>query len=279
MPPPAETGILNGSVASRRLRPAVLRIMTAPVARPFGAIALDVIGVGLFAMFAVLWATSMVAKVSSAPWLAITAMLLASLCADLGSGLVHWACDTWGSERWPLVGRTLIGPFREHHLDPKAITRHDFLETNGASAFGVVPVLATAWAFTRTDGTWAFFAAMLLGWASLLTLATNQIHKWAHHDAPPRWVRSLQSCGLLLSPDVHANHHRAPFDRYYCITHGWLNPLLTRIRFFRGLERVVTRLCGVLPRGEDLGNLARGRRSTADWDDAAVSSSSHVAEP
>jgi ubiquitin-conjugating enzyme E2 variant len=220
----------------------------------------------------VLWAAAVVAPAADEPLLAISAVLLASLLVDFSSGLVHWACDTWGSETWPVVGRTLIGPFREHHLDPKAITRHDFLETNGASTFAVLPVFATAYVCAGIDALWALFGSVWLGWACLLTLATNQIHKWAHADAPPWWVRSLQACGLVLSPEVHAQHHRAPFDRYYCITHGWLNPLLTRIRFFRGLERVITLLTGAVPRGEDLRNLARGRRNICEWDQAPSSS-------
>jgi ubiquitin-conjugating enzyme E2 variant len=49
-------------------------------------------------------------------------------------------------------------------------------------------------------------------------------------------VRWLQSTRLVLRPDHHQIHHTKPFNMHYCITNGWLNPLLNKIGFFRGLE-------------------------------------------
>ena len=44
-----------------------------------------------------------------------------------------------------------------------------------------------------------------------------------------------------------------PFECNYCITTGWLNPLFTKINFWRNLERVIIKLTGAIPRTDDIG--------------------------
>jgi len=74
------------------------------------------------------------------PFLALSALMLGFVAADFLSGFIHWLADTWGTPEWPIIGRALIRPFREHHVDQKEITRHDFVETNGNNCFISLPV-------------------------------------------------------------------------------------------------------------------------------------------
>jgi ubiquitin-conjugating enzyme E2 variant len=190
----------------------------------------------------------------SKPFLALSALMLGFLAADFTSGCVHWLADTWGTPEWPVIGKALIRPFREHHVDQKEITRHDFVETNGNNCFISLP--AAAGAALLPEGTvWYFIAAMTFSMC-LAIFGTNQFHKWAHMDAPPPYARMLQRVNLILPPDHHALHHTAPYAKYYCITVGWLNEALFRLRFFQTLERLVTRLTGLLPREDDIGRRA-----------------------
>ena len=79
------------------------------------------------------------------------------------------------------------------------------------------------------------------------SMATNQFHMWAHATSVPASVRWLQRLGLVLSPERHARHHCGEFDRSYCMTSGWLNPLLDRIDLFGRIERRIRGSSGASP--------------------------------
>ena len=172
------------------------------------------------------------------------AALCGYLAADFGSGFAHWLFDRYGTEQTPIVGQNFIKPFREHHVDPKGMTRHDFVETNGNNCIATAPVVAMGLTCDLTTRH-GLFAAMFCGAMSLFIFGTNQFHKWSHEDSLPGWVQFLQRTRVILGVQHHDVHHTPPFDRYYCITSGLLNPLLTRVRFFPRLEALILRVTGV----------------------------------
>jgi hypothetical protein len=181
-----------------------------------------------------------------------TAWILGWIAADFISGFVHWMGDTWGTTEWFLVGQTLIRTFREHHVDPESITRHDFIDTNGTNCLISLPLMIFSLGLPATQSDLgrvfviAFFFSM-----TLWVFATNQIHKWSHQKIRPNWVSALQRSRLILSPEHHSEHHHYPFSRQYCITTGWLNPMLTRSSFFQVCENLVTLITGARPREHD----------------------------
>jgi ubiquitin-conjugating enzyme E2 variant len=180
-------------------------------------------------------------------------MLIAgALSADLISGLVHWTADTWGSEAMPFLGRRFVRPFRVHHVNPDDFLRRRFLDTNGDVAMLTIPFLLIAHALPLNTVIGHSVAAFLAAF-SFVVLPTNQVHQWAHRTHPPRMVRSLQNCGLILSRRAHSRHHCAPYARNYCIATGWCNPILERIQFFRRLEQIVSAVTGLQAREDDAG--------------------------
>jgi Lipid desaturase domain len=188
------------------------------------------------------WLAVCVARDPLVLHLALLASIVGLLVADFVSGLIHWACDTWGSTRTPLLGPLAIRTFREHHHDARAILRHDFVETNGHN-FALAAPLFVAGLYVASP-----FARVCLFATGVFVAMTSQIHKWAHMEAPPRLVRALQRCKILLGPSHHDGHHVAPHTQNYCITVGWLDRPLAALRFWHGLERLVTALTGRRPR-------------------------------
>lgn len=171
-------------------------------------------------------------------WLTLLAIPLSLVLGDLVSGLVHWTADTYFSEETPIIGQSLVKPFRLHHLYPRDICTHDLVTTVGNVCIIAVPVLAVCisllWLWE--DSSWLAFLILCIALMSLATVLTNQFHKWAHQEAPSRFVRFLQRTRVVLRPSHHQVHHTKPFNMHYCITNGWLNPLLNKIQFFRSLE-------------------------------------------
>ncbi len=193
-------------------------------------------------------------RVAHAWWLGpvgVCAFVLAALLADLISGLVHWGCDTWGRVETPVLGKAFIRQFREHHVDPDEINRHDFVETNGTNAaLAILPLAVTgSLAFDLAHPTVVSWGLQIggMGTAFFVTF-TSQAHKWAHAPSVHPVVAWMQRHGLVLSRAHHDVHHLAPHEHNYAITGGWVDAVLERVGFFRRFEALITKLTGIPPR-------------------------------
>lgn len=208
--------------------------------RPWAVVALEGGSLLAFAIYAG-WLAERLFEAASGALDLLT--LLASgvvgwLLADLLSGLVHWAGDTLGSERTPVLGPSFIAPFREHHDDPQAMVAHGTVELVGSTALLALPSLVPVTHLVAFEGRGALRLA--LGGVLLATLlgvvVTNLVHRWAHMDRPPAVAALLQRTGLILTPARHERHHTAPFDGWFCISSGLLDGLLMRIGLWERLN-------------------------------------------
>jgi ubiquitin-conjugating enzyme E2 variant len=171
-------------------------------------------------------------------WLVLLAAPLGIVLGDFVSGIVHWAADSYGTEETPVIGQSLVKPFRLHHVYPRDITTHGLVETTGNVCILAVPVFGACLylMWLLPDSGLLAFSVVCFALTAAATVATNQFHKWAHQESPSAFARWLQRKRLVLEPAHHKLHHTQPFNMNYCITNGWLNPVLNKLKFFRRLE-------------------------------------------
>ena len=164
---------------------------------------------------------------------------------DFVSGLVHWAEDTFGTSKTPLIGKWIVIPNEIHHVDPVAFTRKNWWESSWDLLMATIIILIVAWLTNHL--TWHVWLFCFIG------ANANQLHKYAH--LPPRrvpmLVQGLQKLRILQSARDHAEHHTNEKNTAYCVVTPYLNPILDKLLFWRGLERLTVPIFGA-PRREDI---------------------------
>lgn len=189
------------------------------------------------------------------PWYIILLSSLAGIyLADLFSGLLHWAFDTWFDENTPFL--RMVIPVREHHIYPQRILNLTFYENIGIASWqGVVLTGPGILVLTLAVSSPSFFHFCMMT-ASIVTttglLLMFVLHQQAHNFRAPQWVRILRRTRLILDPRKHiSGHHHGSHDRDYCLINGWVDKTLGKIGFWRSLEWLVSTLTGSVPRRDD----------------------------
>ncbi len=188
-------------------------------------------------------------------WLIFTQAVGMYLLVDFISGILHWSEDRYGSENTPLVGGVIRKNILHHHR-PRHITRISLWEAMGATFLIAVGIFLV--------GTLLGLFGWQLVLLSLLGMNVNTVHRWAHSTPKelPWVVRALQKARVIQTPQHHALHHGLPRVTHYCAFTNWLNPVLERLRFWRGAEWCIAALTGIHPREDDS---LPGSGSTPQW--------------
>ena len=99
------------------------------------------------------------------------------------------------------------------------------------------PCCCWCWSCCPPPPALLFYTCVVIACTALFVFCTNQFHKWAHTKNPAGWVRAA-AAGRADPVARRTTPSTTPrrSDKYYCITVGWMNPLLDKIRFFRFLR-------------------------------------------
>lgn len=153
------------------------------------------------------------------------------LAADFISGFYHWLEDRYAKDDWPIIGKFVAKPNKLHHSAPSAFLVGSYWTRNWTTFAVALPAFAMIF-----PNKWCLIFAMVS--------QANEVHAWAHQKCN-RWIRVIQSTGILQSPREHGLHHHSPFEVRYCVMSNWLNPILDEFGFWRFAEWCLGKTIGI----------------------------------
>jgi hypothetical protein len=167
------------------------------------------------------------------------------LLADFIGGLFYWTEDTLGSSNSPIWGKVFVRPNEIHHEDPGVMLTIPWYINNIANVLGTLAVIALFWAFSAIS--WQLWMLAFFG------VWNQQVHRFSHCPSVhlPKAVHWLQKKLVIQNARHHWKHHTEPHLTCYCVLTPWMNPVLDKIKFWRGLERILVPVFGA-PRRPDL---------------------------
>lgn len=212
----------------------------------------------LFSSMLLTFVVEIVYKWKDLYWIGlIGSLVMGMLVADFVSGVMHWTFDTWGSSDTLFWGEYIVKSFREHHSKPHMILKRGWIESNGIQIV-LVTLFHIFYIIFLEDNlpvciSDSAYKTVFLMVVYMMISVTNEIHKLCHY--PKRcgyFVETLRLLRIIPNFNEHKKHHSYPFDDNYCLSTGWMNPILRRFQFWRKVEYYVTKFTGMIPRNEDL---------------------------
>jgi len=181
----------------------------------------------------------------------LAALLFSGVClvaalfgSDLFTGLLHIYLDHRRCDLGDPIDMVAYAFRYDHHAHPTNFLKHSpffpagsgetVLKVSGPISLVAHTLLWAAYRFTSVGSVvrWELPFLVICTWMASGTCC-QATHALAHegiggsrNKSLPGLVAFLQRSGLILSPRVHAAHHKGKHDRNFCIFNGWANPLL-----------------------------------------------------
>jgi hypothetical protein len=164
--------------------------------------------------------------------------------AEFFAGVVHWFEDAYVREDTPLIGRYVARPNIVHHHYPRYMTRHNWWQSSWDLCLLSALVVLVAWlCHALTWPVWLF---------AIVAANANELHKWTHRTRAENGpvISFFQRIHVLQTTHHHALHHTDPKNSHYCTMTNVLNPVLDGIRFWDGVEWLLTNTVGLQRRAD-----------------------------
>ncbi|WP_235292583.1 fatty acid desaturase family protein [Portibacter lacus] len=160
------------------------------------------------------------------------------LMADLLTGFFHFLLDQYGKPDARFF-KNAIKINLAHHENPRLMVDRTYWQLTKDSYYIGIALFAISllWGFH-----WEIALLLIVG------AQANILHKWAHMKRSEKsiLIHFLQKIKVLQNKRHHGNHHRKPFDSYFCVMTNFWNPILERIYFWEGMVRLL-RIFGLEP--------------------------------
>lgn len=164
------------------------------------------------------------------------------VAADVTIAAVHWAMDTYGNPKCPVLGKAVFGPNLFHHIFPRALLKNSCLKSSDTSIAAGALIVAVAWSI----GMFGWKACLFGGVVAMI----NMIHRWSHSTPKENgsFITWLHKLKLIQTQQNHARHHIGEQNTNYAAFTNFVNPILEKLNLWRTLENLVEKLTGIKPR-------------------------------
>eukprot|EP01052_Picozoa_sp_SAG31_P007567 SAG31_NODE_362_length_16904_cov_7.893218_4_plen_290_part_00 len=166
------------------------------------------------------------------PAVSLVTILTTYLLFDLYSGWVHYCLDWEGFNFVPLLG-PLCRTFQHHHSDTTFIWRSN-IWTN-LSEVGLFVHISDTLPLALLCGYLGVHVPPIYwycsAWKTLHSMIGELGHRAAHKPPTVRsgFERSMQRCGIFISPKYHLQGHHHNLDQQFCEL-GWMDPVFDAMR-------------------------------------------------